>query len=249
MPNRSRVAVLLAVVLLTTVAIARADQSYDVSGEDVYTLGPSVPATHIAYDGTQHLTVQKDDGGTRFVAEATYTRRDEDGKAVVHARFVQRMSKSGNFDDLVDSDPDFLTILNQPFAIQLDATTMRDLDHLHKKVPFEATSPLGGARLRGTLQPVPAGKVRGVPATGVRFSAEGPMTGSLPQHPTDNLHGTIQMFGTAYYSLKGALLVALDATLTIQGSLSAENNTAIPVKIVYHRTIRAGDGSVEQAKR
>ena len=244
MPFRYRVAVLLAALLLASAVSARADERYSVNGADDYAIGsPAATTTHILYDGSQRLTIVSDAlGGKQFVAEATYARRDEDGKAVVHARFVQRMSKSGNFEDVADSDPDFLTILNQPFAIQLDATTMHDLSQLHKMVPFEATSPLGGARLRGFLSPVPAGKIEGVAATGVRFSARGPMSGTLPQHPTDNLRGTIEMFGTAYYSVRDALLVALDATLTITGTLDDAGHAMIPVKITYHRAIRAGQG-------
>ncbi len=240
MQFRSRVAVLTAALILASAAAALADQNYRVTGEDVYSIGPAATTTHITYDGTQRLAVQRaSHGARRFEADVTYTRIDDNGKATVHARFVQRMSKDGNFEDVTDSDPDFLTILNQPFAIQLDPTTMSDLAHLHKVVPFEATSPLGGAHLRGFLRPVPAGKIEGIAATGVRFSAEGPMMGTLPQHPDDSLNGTIHMFGTAYYSQKGALLVALDATLTIQGKLSASATTSVPVKIIYHRTIRA----------
>jgi hypothetical protein len=251
MAFRSRVALSLAALLFVSAVAARADQQYSVDGEDVYSIGHPAVTTHITYGGRQRLSVSHDSlGGEQFVADATYTRQDEDGKAIVHARFVQRVGKDGNFEDVADSDPDFLTILNQPFAIELDRTTMNDLRHLRAKVPFEATSPLGGARLRGFLSPVPAGKVEGIAATAVRFSARGPMTGTLPQHPTDSLKGTIQMFGTAYYSMRSALLVELDATLTIQGTLDTNTNAVVPVKIVYHRTIRAeGDGAPETAAR
>lgn len=244
MPSRIRAAVLLAALLLATGAFARADQTYAVQGEDIYTIGTSLPPAHIVYSGTQRLSISPNAAGRRYVANATYTRHDDSGKATVHAHFVQQMTRDGDFEDRVDGDPDFLTILNQPFAIQLDSTTMRDLSHLRGSVPFEATSPLGGARLKGYLRHAASGKVQGILATGVHFTAVGPMTGSLPDHPNDSLTGTIRMDGTAYYSVHGALLVALDATLTIDGKLAANNDTAVPVKIVYHRTIRAGDGGV-----
>lgn len=247
MEPRIRSAAFLAVLLAVTLAWARADETYGVTGEDIYRIGSSVPQTKIAYTGTQHLSVARDTNGARFVAEATYTRTDDSGKATVHARFVQQMARDGSFEDRVDEDPDFLTILNQPFAIELDATTMHDLQRLAGSVPFEATSPLGGARLHGYLRPAGKGRIQNVLSTGVRFRAQGPMTGSLPQHPEDTLNGTIRMDGTAYYSQRDSILVALDATLTIEGKL-INDNTAVPVRIVYHRTIRAGEGGVSWAE-
>ncbi len=247
MEPRSRAAAFFSVLLAAALACAQADETYGVTGQDVYRIGDTVPQTKIAYTGTQHLSVARDNNGSRFVAEATYTRTDDSGKATVHARFVQRMGRDGSFEDQVDEDPDFLTILNQPFAIQLDRTTMHDLQRLHGSVPFEATSPLGGARLHGYLRPAGKGRIQNVLSTGVRFSAQGPMTGSLPQHPEDSLNGTIRMDGTAYYSEHDSILVALDATLTIEGKL-LNNNTAVPVRIVYHRTIRAGQSGVSWAE-
>ncbi len=227
----------IAFLLVAATAVARADESYTVSGTDTYRLGATATSTHIDYEGTQLLTTRLDGRGHRFVAEATYTRHDEAGKASVHARFVQEMNADGTFEDRVDDDPDFLTVLNQPFAIQLDKTTLSDLHHLHGSVPFEATSPLGGARLHGFLRGAPPGEVNGVKAAGVRFTANGPMAGALPQHPDALLAGTIRMDGTAYYALDGAVLVALDATLTIEGKLR-NNQAAVPVRITYHRVIR-----------
>ena len=92
--------------------------------------------------------------------------------------------------------------------------------------------------MHGFLRPTVAGAVvAGKDATGVRFSATGPMTGALPDHPQALLDGVIHMDGTAYYALAGALLVSLDATLTIEGKLRDKDST-LPVRIVYHRTIR-----------
>lgn len=247
MGPRTRAVAVVAVLLALSLACARADETYGVTGQDVYRIGTTVPQTKIAYTGSEHLSVARDNSGARFVAEAVYTRVDDSGKATVHARFVQQMAKDGSFEDRVDEDPDFLTILNQPFAIQLDATTMRDLERLHGSVPFEATSPLGGARLHGYLRSAGKGRIQNVLSTGVRFNAQGPMTGTLPQHPEDSLNGTIRMDGTAYYSQHDSMLVALDATLTIEGKL-LNDNTAVPVRIVYHRTIRAGEGGVSWAE-
>ena len=237
MPPRFTVSFILAMLLVAGTTVARADETYTVSGSDTYQLGANATPTHINYDGSQTLTTRPDGRGRRFVAEATYTKRDEGGKASVHARFVQEMNADGTFEDRIDDDPDFLTILNQPFAIQLDKTTLGDLHHLHGSVPFEATSPLGGARLHGFLRGLPIGEINGVRAAGVRFTANGPMAGALPQHPEALLAGTIRMDGTAYYRLRGAVLVALDATLTIEGKLK-DNQATVPVRIIYHRLIR-----------
>jgi hypothetical protein len=116
---------------------------------------------------------------------------------------------------------------------------LRDLEHLHGMVPFEAASPLGGAQLTGYLRSARSGDIDGQHVVGVRFEAHGPMSGSLPEHPTAVLQGTMRMNGTAYYAANGALLMALDATLTIEGKLRSGSN-AVPVRIVYQRTIRAG---------
>ncbi len=223
------------------VAVLAIVVTYAVSGSDSYRVGPAASETHINYNGTQQLTARRDGNAQRFIAEVTYTRRDESGKATVHARFVQEMLHDGSFEDRVDDDPDFLTILNQPFAIKLDMQTLHDLRRMKSAAPFEATSPLGGARLHGFLRPAVAGDVHGEPATGVQFSADGPMSGALPAHPTALMAGTIHMKGTAYYAVHGALLIALDATLTIEGRLS-DRDAAVPVRIVYHRVIRAGSG-------
>jgi hypothetical protein len=233
-----RAAVVTAALLSSLAIPAAAGQRYDVSGEDTYQIGASADTTQITYAGAENLDVVTDPNGHRYVAEVDYTREDESGKAQVHARFVQELLHDGTFEDRTDEDPDFLTVLNQPFAVQLDAPTLRDLEHLHGMVPFEAASPLGGAKLSGYLRSAPPGNVSGLHAVGVRFEASGPMSGALPDHPHALLVGKMRMNGTAYYAATGALLLALDATLTIDGKLKGGPDT-VPVRIVYHRTIRS----------
>jgi hypothetical protein len=46
------------------------------------------------------------------------------------------------------------------------------------------------------------------------------------------------MNGTAYYTLSGALLLALDATLSIDGNV-VDDARRDPVDIVYKRTLKA----------
>ena len=240
-----RAAIALAVVaaLLATVRAAGADQQYDVNGQDVYSIGSSGAISRVVYAGTQRLTIERQGKRARFDAQVRYQRAADDGKSSVDARFVQELLPNGSFQDLIDDDPDFLTILNQPFAVQLDGSTMRDLRALHKAVPFDATSPLGGeAVLRGFLRPGLAGEVGGRPVIAVRFEAEGPMTGPVPQRSQATMTGRMRMDGTAYYSTQTSMLLALDATLTIVASLR-DADRSVPVKIVYRRSIRASQSA------
>jgi len=233
-------ATVAALTLLATLCPAEAaDQRYEVAGVDTYQVGTTVASTQIAYAGTQQLNIETDSGGTRFSADVRYTRTDESGKASAEAKFVQIMTNAGTFEDRTDNDPDFLTILNQPFAIELDPTTMQDLRTLQGPIPFQASSPLGDSTLHGFLRPAgTGGRVGGRPVIGVRFEADGPMTGSLPERTDTVITGTIRMDGTAYYAADSALLYALDATLTINGQL-VDHQKQVPVHIVYRRTIRA----------
>jgi hypothetical protein len=209
----------------------------------VYRIGSSATVAKITYEGTERLSIANAlDGKKRFTALARYTRNGDDGKANVQARFVQDLTARGSFEDELDEDPDFLTVLNQPFAIQLDAATLRDLRTLHGKVPFEATSPLGDdSVLRGFLRPAPGGEIDGTAVIAVKFEAEGLMTGSAPAHGSNpaRMTGQMRMEGIAYYSAASALLLALDATLTIVAQLQQDAQNRVPVHIVYRRAIRA----------
>jgi hypothetical protein len=72
----------------------------------------------------------------------------------------------------------------------------------------------------------------------VRFEAAGPMTGALPDRPGLTLAGKIAMRGTAYYDVDTALLLQLDTTVTISGTVSNRAGKD-PVTIVYQRKIKA----------
>jgi hypothetical protein len=154
---------------------------------------------------------------------------------------VQVLEPNGAFEDRLDDDPDFLTILNQPFAVQLDAATLRDVRELRGRIPFAASSPLGGtALLHGFLRPGVSGPIEGQPTVAVRFEAEGPMNGALPGHAKAGVVGTMHMDGTAYYALDRAILLGLNVTLTIHAGLRERKpSAAVPVQIVYRRVIRA----------
>ena len=151
------------------------------------------------------------------------------------------MTKQGQLEDRSNGDPDYLTILNQPFAIEIDGVTRSELRRLNSSVPFTFPAPMTGGVLQGYLSRGGVGRVSSHEALGVRFDAQGPMRGPLPDHPAMSIAGTIRMKGTAYYALHGdAMLLALDETLTITGTLRDRGQPA-PVTIVYRRTIRADD--------
>lgn len=218
---------------------ANADQHYVVSGNDCYQVGQSDLQTSIAYSGTQRLTVVKNGARKRFTAQATYTRSDSAGSVPAQASFVQEMTPAGDLKDRIDLDPDYLTVLNQPFAIELDAATLTELLHLRGRIPFVFPAPMTGGTLQGYLERGAIGRVAGRPVLAVDFDASGPMTGPLPDHAQMAIEGSMRMRGTAYYALRGEpLMLALNETLTISGSLH-DHAQASPVKIVYQRSIKA----------
>ncbi|HEY2473423.1 MAG TPA: hypothetical protein VGI19_01345 [Candidatus Cybelea sp.] len=223
---------------------AFADLQYDLQGQDLYEVQSTATSSRVSYDGTEHVSITKQGKDTRFEARAHYIRTSPDGRSSADADFIADLAPDGSFEDRVDDDPDFLTILNQPFAVQLDAPTLKDLQDLRGAVPFAANSPLGGGSvLHGLLRPATSGLIAGHPTVAVRFEAEGPMTGSLPGHTEGTISGTMHMDGTAYYSVENAMLLALRATLTIDARLH-QNKPAVdmPVRITYLRSIRASAG-------
>lgn len=228
----------LLVFVVYAAAAARADQSYKVDGSDTYQIGGRDERSQIAYRGTQRLSVQNTSGARRYIARVEYLRNDQGTHARVTASFESTILPSGEQRDGANNDPDYLTVLNQPFAVQLDAPTLHDLSRLTGAVPFDFPSPMTGAPLHGTLRHVDTGTINGERVLGVAFDASGPLHGSLPDHPNLVLSGHIRMSGTAYYTYGAALLQALDATLSIEGNV-VDNARRDPVEIVYKRSIKA----------
>jgi hypothetical protein len=222
-------------------ALAHADLQYQTVGEDVYRGQPSSALSRVAYDGAERLSIRREGRSLRFEAQARYTRTAADVKSVAHARFVQMLRPDGSFEDTLDDDPDFLTILNQPFAVHLDPLTLADVRELHRPVPFAASSPLDGhTLLHGFLRPGVNGPIEGRPTVAVRFEARGPMDGGLPDRADAAVSGRMAMDGVAYYALDDGLLLALNVTLTIDARLhEGSASVSMPVHIVYSRRIRA----------
>lgn len=236
-----KAAAALATVFALSPLPALAELQYDTAGEDLYNLQSGGAASRVSYAGTERLSIAPEGKDVRFSVRARYVRDGPDGKRNGEAFFVQVLHGDGSFEDRVDNDPDFLTILNQPFAVRLDGATLRDLQALHGRVPFSATSPLGGeAVLRGFLRPAIAGPVDGKPTVAVRFEAGGAMNGALPGHADATVAGAMHMDGVAYYAIADATLLALTVTLRIDARLARGRPApSVPVRITYRRSIRA----------
>jgi hypothetical protein len=226
-------------VALTTPVLADAPvQMYAIGGEDSFRIAGKDLRTQIVYTGTQRLAIERHGSVTRFTATVSYDRH-EGGAATTHATgtFATEIRANGDQHDESDNDPDYLTILNQPFSIQLDGPTLRDLRSLTRAMPFDVASPMTGAPLHGSLRRLADGSLNGKRVLGIAFVAKGSLHGALPDRPEMQLSGTITMNGTAYYAYADALLLALDATLQIDGKI-ANSGQNDPVTIVYKRTIR-----------
>lgn len=212
-------------------------QTYTIGGEDSFSIAGKGMRSQIVYTGTQRLAIEHLGGVTRFTATVVYARHE--GGTATHATgtYASVIQANGDQHDVSDNDPDYLTILNQPFSIELDAPTMRDLRSLTRPMPFDVPSPMTGAPLHGSLRRLADGSINGKRVLGIAFVAVGQLHGALPDRPGVEMTGTITMNGTAYYAYADALLLALDATLQIDGKVtnSGQND---PVTIVYKRTIR-----------
>ncbi|MBV8151795.1 MAG: hypothetical protein JO101_02890 [Candidatus Eremiobacteraeota bacterium] len=246
MAARRRFAGTLALVAAVLVSSeASADQLYRVTGHDSFQIGARDLRSDIVYDGTQTLAILHRDKKTRYVAHVSYTKTDKGASAREEGTFSSVLLPSGEQRDEGNGDPDFLTILNQPFAVQLDVETLREVTRLQQGAPFAFASPMTGGKLQGTLRHIGDGTIAGERVVGIGFQAGGPMRGSIPEHPEIVLSGTMRMSGSAYYTERGALMLALEATLTINGIL-ADKAGSDPVTIVYHRNIRATENNEEK---
>jgi len=228
-------------VMLAVLLVAQATEShqtYRVTGKDSFQIGSRELRGEIAYEGKERLIIRKDARATHYTAEADYLKSDQGQVQENTATFVSVVTPSGQEHDAKNADPDFLTVLNQPFAVQLDTQTLRDVRRLKEPSPFSFTSPMTGATLHGTLYHLTDGLIAGRPVVGIGFDASGPMRGGIPEHSEISLSGTIRMSGRAYYTSASALLLGLDATLQIAGTL-ADKSTSDPVRILYRRKIRA----------
>jgi len=237
---------LILIFALVPAGIALADQTYTVAGRDTFSIGAGDIRSEISYVGTQTLSVHRHGHLTRYRAHVIYRRSDGTASTAATGEYLADIADAGNGVDSANGDPDYLTVLNQPFAAQLDPPTLADLRHLKGAVPFDFPSPITGASLHGYLKRAGAGTIGRHGALGVSFEAAGPMSGALPDRPGLRLNGTITMHGVAYYDLRSALLLTLDTTVTITGNVSNRLGKD-PVTITYARLIRAATAPAVQA--
>jgi len=230
----------LAVLILWTQAPSAAgtEQAYNVAGKDSFSIGAGDIRSEVSYAGKQTLSLRRRGKTTRYEARVTYTRSDGAASSDATGTYVADVLPSGDTLDSANGDPDYLTVLNQPFAARLDPQTLVDLRRLRGALPFDFPSPFVGSTLHGHLAHLPAGPLGTRKAIGVRFEAAGPMKGALPDRPGLTLDGKISMRGNAYYDARDAMLLALETTVTITGFVSNRSGKD-PVTIVYHRSIRA----------
>lgn len=231
-------ALVAVVAVLVAAQTPESSQLYRVSGKDSFAIGSRELRSDIAYSGKQRLTIRRAGNASWYTAQVDYRKFEQDQSQESTAKFVSLILKSGEEVDEQNADPDFLTVLNQPFAAQLDPQTIRDVRKLKGSSPFSFSPAMTGATLNGSIYHVGDGLIAGHPVVGIGFDATGPMRGTIPEHREILLRGTIRMSGRAYYTSASALLLGLDATLTIAGTL-ADGSTSDPVKILYRRTIRA----------
>jgi hypothetical protein len=236
-----------AVLLITHPAFA--DETYTVDGKDSFTVGDRDLRGDVLYRGHETLAFKRNGSALEYTAKAEYERTDQGARSQAHALFVTLLTPSGEQHDQTDEDPDFLTVLNQPFAIVLDAPTMRAVARLTEKVAFDFRSPISGKTLHGFLSNGGTGTVAGVRTLAIVFEAEGDLKGFSPGGLTTALDGRMHVKGTAWYALDTALLRALDTQLTISGKYAGSNDPTTIV-IVYRRTIRAvSTAALKEANR
>jgi len=228
--------------------IARADQRYTVSGKDSFAIGASDIRSEVSYAGSESLKMTHHGKVTRYKAHVVYTRSDGTAASDATSDYTADVLPTGEARDTADRDPDYLTVLNQPFSAQLDRQTLADLQHLQGALPFDFPSPFTGSSLHGYLRHIGNAMMGPHRSIGVRFESTGTMKGALPDRPGLTLTGTIAMRGTAYYDLDSALLLALDTTVTITGNVSNRSSNE-PVTIVYARTLRADVPHTAQSAR
>ena len=147
--------------------------AYTIDGEDSFQVAGHPERTQIVYAGTQRLAIERQGKVTRFTATVTYDRRESGAATHATGVFSSRILANGEQRDEPGSDPDYLTILNQPFSIELDAPTLRDLRGLVRPVPFDFPSPMTGAPLHGSLRRLPDGMLNGRRVLGIAFTARG----------------------------------------------------------------------------
>ena len=201
-----KLGIALVAAIIAVTGPVRADLQYAVAGDDLYRVESGAGLSRISYSGTERLTIRRSGKELRFSARAHYTRLAGTTKSATEAFFVQVLTEAGWFEDRIDDDPDFLTVLNQPFAMRLDAATLRDLRSTADSRAVCRKLAAGRRSRAARLSPARrrAAKSCGHPTAAVRFEADGPMSAdAVAGPPTKMSAATCDMDGTAYYAPGG----------------------------------------------
>src|SRR5258708_2963148 len=137
----ARLSAVVLSVLVTATSAAFADQQYAVDGSDTFRIPGSPVGGDIAYTGVGELRSERLGTDTHFTTRVSY-RRTVDGTSSRVTGTYETTISDGVAHDGADGDPDDLTILKQPFAVQLDRPTLRDLGALRAAIPFDFPSPI-----------------------------------------------------------------------------------------------------------
>ncbi len=243
---RSPLSVIAATLLFACSAAeqALADETYRVWGSDRFQTPSGELRAEISYRGRGSLSIRRERSMTIYHTRAEYERVDQGAHARAIATFGSEATPDGELRDLEANDPDFVTVLNQPFNVELDPRTLRDLDAVAAPIPFHFPSPIDGTSLEGTLQR--ENRARTGPAIiGVLFHVAGPMRSRAGERSPAPLDGRITVDGSARYFKASGLLRDLDATVTISGRIASGESAGVIA--VYKRSLRRETPSARPA--
>jgi ribosomal protein S18 len=234
---RTPLSVIAAILLFAGSGAERAiaDETYRVWGSDRFQTPSGELRGEIAYRGRQSLSIQRKRRITVYHSRAEYDRVELGTRAHSIATFGSEATPDGELRDLETNDPDFVTVLNQPFNVELDRQTLHDLDAVAAPIPFHFPSPLDGTSLEGALQRENR-TLSGPEIVGVLFHVAGPMHRQAGDRSPAALEGRITVDGTARYLKATGLLRDLDATITISGRVAPSEQTGVIA--VYKRSLR-----------
>lgn len=227
----------------TQLGHARPVIRYALRGSDTYEISRGASII-VVYAGTERLRVSLTKSESDLAIATRYLRLNATRLAHRNAGFYERIGANGATLEQGGSDPDFLTLLNQPMRAWIDRKTLHALVNLRTNLPFEAPSPLGGTLL-GTLE---HDRNSAHPNHVVlSFSATGLMLGKITAQATLFADAAITMHATGFYARQSGLLDQLWVTLRVNGTLRGVEGTT-PLRIIYRRRFKRINGEPRPPK-
>lgn len=194
----------------------------------------------MAFWGRQKLVTFTRDGAQFFRSTVSYSRRDASGTHAKGASFLQQTAPNfdGEFVDLLNRDPDYVSVLSQPLSIELRPEDVRALLNLRSRTKLEFPSNVDENNLLGHIDRLLLPSKKSVLA--FSFVATGTMNGPLPRDHQLVVRGLVTMSGIAYYEIRSGRLLEIDDGIQLRGRLYNPNGgKATPVAISYIRKIYA----------